>query len=174
MPDPFNIRPEQPGDEVAIQRLVSRAFPSDAEARLIDNLRCSRRLVLSLVAVDGDAVDGDEIVGHVSFSPVSLNGREIGWGMAPVSTLPERQRQGIASKLIEAGLDRACRGGVGCAVVLGSPAFYSRFGFRQARQWNLSDEFHGGDAFQALEFIPGTIPPEGGLITYSPEFDAFE
>jgi len=169
MPDPFNIRPEQPGDEGAIHRLVARAFPSDAEARLIDNLRASRRLVLSLVAVDGDA-----IIGHVSFSPVSLNGREIGWGMAPVSTLPERQLQGIGSKLIEAGLDRVGRGGVGCAVVLGSPAFYSRFGFRPASQWNLRDEFHGGDAFQALEFIPGTIPPEGGVITYSPEFDAFE
>ncbi len=168
MPDPFNIRPEQPGDEGAIHRLVARAFPSDAEARLIDNLRASRRLVLSLVTVDGDS-----IIGHVSFSPVSLNGREIGWGMAPVSTLPERQRQGIGSRLIEAGLDRAGRRGVGCAVVLGSPAFYSRFGFRPASQWNLHDEFHGGDAFQALEFIPGTIPPEGGSVQYAPEFNLF-
>lgn len=164
----LQIRHEIPGDESEIHQLVACAFPGDAEAKLIDNLRSSRRLLLSLVALIQD-----EIVGHIAFSPVSLNGVEIGWGLAPVATLPERQRQGVASQMIEQGMEIARNSGVRCAVVLGEPAFYSRFGFRSASLWNLRDEYHGGEAFQAIEFVPEGIPPDGGLVTYSPEFSGF-
>ncbi len=164
----LQIRHEIHGDESEIHQLVARAFPGDAEAKLIDNLRSSRKLVLSLVALIQD-----EIVGHIAFSPVSINGVEIGWGLAPVATLPERQRQGVASRLIEQGLGIARRAGIGCAVVLGEPAFYHRFGFRSASLWGLSDEYGGGEAFQAIEFVAEGIPAGGGLVTYSPEFSGF-
>ena len=162
------LRLEQSGDEPQISSLLAIAFPSDAEASLVENLRSARRLVLSLVAVEQN-----QIVGHVAFSPVTLGGVEIGWGLAPVATLPQRQRQGIAARLIEHGLEFARRAGIKTAVVLGSPAYYGRFGFRPARLWNLRDEYQGGDAFQALEFIPGSFPSSGGLIQYAPDFSIF-
>lgn len=173
MAERLTFRPEQVGDEPRIFNLVARAFPSDAEASLVDNVRRSRRLTLSLVAVEGN-----EILGHIAFSPVTLNGeqiydRQIGWGLAPVATAPERQRQGIAARLIELGLELAKRSGVRTVVVLGSPAYYSRFGFQPARLWNLRDEYQGGDAFQALELIPGSFPAGRGLIQYAPEFGVF-
>ena len=173
MAERLTFRPEQVGDEPRIFKLVARAFPSDAEASLVDNLRRSRRLTLSLVAVEGN-----EILGHVAFSPVTLNGeqindRQIGWGLAPVATAPERQRQGIAARLIEHSLEFARRTGIPTVVVLGDPAYYSRFGFQPARLWNLRDEYQGGDAFQALELIPGSFPAGGGLIQYAPEFGLF-
>jgi putative acetyltransferase len=62
---------------------------------------------------------------------------------------------------------------VGLVVVLGEPRYYARFGFEPARRLELRDEYQAGDAFQAVELIPGTIPPGGGLVRYCPEFAAF-
>jgi putative acetyltransferase len=64
--------------------------------------------------------------------------------------------------------------GCGFVVVLGDPAYYRRFGFRPARSFGLSDEYGGGDAFQALELREGAIPPGGGVVRYAPEFPETE
>jgi putative acetyltransferase len=54
---PLTIREESPNDAAAIRRIHSAAFPSLAEADLVDALRQHRALVLSLVAeVEGDLV----------------------------------------------------------------------------------------------------------------------
>ena len=58
----------------------------------------------------------------------------------------------------------------GFVVVLGDPWYYGRFGFKPAREWALRDEYGGGDAFQALELQPGTIPTGGGTVVYAPQF----
>jgi len=53
-------------------------------------------------------MDG-KIVGHIAFSPVTINGENQGWyGLGPVSVLPELQRQGIGSKLIREGITLIC------------------------------------------------------------------
>lgn len=71
-----------------------------------------------------------EVVGHVAFSPVTIDGRDLGWfGMGPVSARPDRQGQGIGSALIRAGLARLEGMGAAGCVVLGDPGFYRRFGF---------------------------------------------
>ena len=87
-----------------------RAFGRTLEADLVDKLRNNRICLLSLVAVKQN-----EIVGHILFSPVAIeNGdRNVqGMGLAPMSVLPEHQRQGIGSKLIRTGItmlkDRQC------------------------------------------------------------------
>ena len=38
--------------------------------------------------------------------------------------------------------------------------------------FGLSDEYGGGDAFQVLELVPGTLPVGAGLVRYAPEFAA--
>ena len=79
-----------------------RAFGRTLEADLVDKLRNNRICLLSLVAVKQN-----EIVGHILFSPVAIeNGdRNVqGMGLAPMSVLPEHQRQGIGSKLIRTGI----------------------------------------------------------------------
>ena len=63
----LTIRPEQPADAAAIFEVHRAAFPTDAEARLVDRLRAHANARVSLVAV----VD-ELIVGHIVFSPVSL------------------------------------------------------------------------------------------------------
>lgn len=141
------------------------SFPTTAEACLVDALRAAGHLVVSLVAIEGDAV-----VGHVAFSPVRLAGATAGVGLGPVAVLPEHRRRGVAAGLIREGLVRCTADRWPFVVVLGEPAYYRRFGFLPARQWGLEDEYGGGDAFQALELRPGGIPPIGGLVAYGAEF----
>lgn len=159
------VRSEQPGDVAAIHAVHVASFPTDAEARLVHLLRTAGHLSVSLLA-EADSV----VVGHVAFSPVSVSTGAVGVGLAPVAVLESHRRQGIAAQLIEAGL-AACRStGFGWAVVLGEPAYYSRFGFQPASAFGLFDEYKGGAAFQAIELIPNGLPFGAGLVRYAPEF----
>jgi putative acetyltransferase len=164
----LRIRQEQHGDVAAIRSVHVASFPTSEEARLVDLLRDAGRLQVSLLA----EVDGT-VVGHVAFSPVTTATGIIGTGLAPVAVMEAYRRQGIAHRLIREGLEACREEGISWAVVLGEPAYYSRFGFRAASEFGLSDEYGGGTAFQALELIPGRLPVGGGLLKYSPEFAMF-
>jgi putative acetyltransferase len=169
------VRPEAPEDRDAIRRVHVAAFPTPAEANLVDALRESGKAVLSLVAEFGG-----EIVGHVLFSPVRvILGRFIGsdvtieahgLGLAPVAVLPAFQRQGIGAMLIQGGLSHCRRQDVGLVVVLGVPEYYSRFGFAKASTWKLRNEYGVDEPFMVLELKPYGIPSNGGLVKYAEEF----
>jgi putative acetyltransferase len=179
------------GDAEAVRRVVAASFPTTAEADLVDALRKSGDLRVSLVALDGDVV-----VGHVAFSPVSRasargidetsknsdkddidaigdrtsDGDGDGIGLAPVAVLESHRCRGIAAALIERGLEQCRELGYRFAVVLGEPTYYRRFGFEPAYPHGLTDEYGGGDAFQVLEFVPAGIGKDPGLIRYAPAF----
>lgn len=164
----LTIRPEGPNDIAAIHAVNANSFPSPAEAQLVDQLRAAGRLTVSLVAEE----DG-QIIGHVGFSPVTAQGASGGVGLAPVAVAESHRRKGVAAELIQRGL-AACRNlGFTWCVVLGEPAYYQRFGFHPAPAYGLSDEYGGGEAFQALELQPGGIPRNAGLVRYAPEFSVF-
>ncbi len=125
-----HIRPEREGDEDAIYDLTAQAFEtmpfsSGSEPAIIHALRASGDLALSLIAEQ----DG-RIVGHVAFSPVTIDGVFDGWfGLGPISVLPEVQRQGIGKRLIREGLDQLKgRHAKGCALI-GAPEVYRGSGF---------------------------------------------
>mgnify|MGYP001038383951 CR=1 FL=1 len=125
------IRSERATDAEAISQVTYAAFlgkfsDHPTEHLIVDGLREAGMLTLSLVA----EADG-KILGHAAFSPVTVNEEFIGWyGLGPISVVPELQKQGIGSKLIQEGLARL-RGldAKGC-VLEGSPAYYQRFGFK--------------------------------------------
>ena len=159
------IRPEQPADAAAVFELHAASFPSTAEARLVDLLRAAGRLRVSLVA----EAEG-EVVGHVAFSPVTAASGPAGAGLAPVAVSEPQRRRGVAAALIRMGLEACREAGFGWVVVLGEPAYYSRFGFAPAAEFGLTDEYGGGGAFQAVELVPGALPVGVGLVRYAPEF----
>ncbi|MSU92339.1 GNAT family N-acetyltransferase [Rhodobacteraceae bacterium 2CG4] len=125
------IRPETPADIDAIRDLTDTAFAPMAfsdgtEGACIARLRADGDLALSLVP---ETTPG-QLVGHVAFSPASAGDDDEGWfGLGPVAVLPDRQRGGIGSALIRAGLDRSQASGARGCVLIGSPAYYRRFGF---------------------------------------------
>ncbi len=163
-------RPERSVDILGIHAVHARAFPTGAEAALVDAGRGAGRLSPSLVVCDAGADALGRVAGHIAFSPVSAPGAHGGVGLAPLAVVPEARRHGVGAALVRAGLQACRQAGHRFVVVLGDPAYYSRFGFEPASKWGLSDEYGGGDAFQAIELVAGAIPETGGLVRYSPEF----
>ena len=148
------------------------AFPTSAEADLVDRLRANGRAVISLVVRDAD-----RLVGHVLFSPVTIHELAVGGaavahglGCAPLAVLPAFQRRGIGTALMAAGLERCRLKDTPLVVVLGDPAYYARFGFEPASHYRLESEYNAGDAFQVLVLKPDGLPAQGGLVRYAQEF----
>lgn len=164
----LEIRNEEPGDINALDRVHHAAFRRNAEGDLVRALRDDNALRISLVATVSE-----QPVGHIAFSPVTpaINAAEAEpLALGPVGVDPEHERRGIASRLVQAGLDAAVARKAPYVVVLGDPAFYGRFGFQPAADHSLSGEFEGGDAFRI--FVPegGRAPDPGSLIRYHPDF----
>ena len=124
------LRPEKPADYEAITQLTLAAFTSESykptEHLIVLGLRKAGALSLSLVA----EAHG-KIVGHVAFSKVTINDEDMNWyGLGPISVQPELQKLGIGSWLMQDGLSRISDMGAKGCVVLGSPLYYHRFGFK--------------------------------------------
>ena len=82
--------------------------------------------IISLVAETSGIV-----VGHITFSPVSIDDDDNfkGYILAPLAVKPAYQRRRLGSKLIENGIQQLSRMGVDIVFVYGDPDYYSRFGF---------------------------------------------
>lgn len=164
----MDIRKETPADFDAITEVTVAAFNTLAisdhtEQFIIHALREADALAVSLVA----EIDG-RVVGHIAFSRVSISdGTEEWYGLGPISVVPELHRQGIGKALVNEGLALLRQlGGRGC-VLVGDPAYYSRFGFRCVPQLT-----YGGvppEYFLALPF--GDALPEG-VVTFHEAFAA--
>jgi putative acetyltransferase len=164
----MQIRLERPEDETTIHALTEaafkgRPFSDGTEAEVIDSLRSAGALALSLVATEGD-----EILGHVAFSPVSINDGAGDWyGLGPVSVWPDHQRTGLGQALIREGLRRLQLMSAGGCVLLGDPAYYRRFGFESDPDfYNLGAP---PGAFQHLT-LTGSRP--SGEVSFHPAFHA--
>lgn len=116
------IQAENSSHHAAVRQLHVDAFPSAAEADLVDQLRRDGDASISLVAIEEGRV-----VGHVMLSRMNAAFRAL--GLAPVAVAVEKRRQGIAGALIEEGIKRAKADGCEGIFVLGNPDYYQRFGF---------------------------------------------
>jgi putative acetyltransferase len=165
----MRIRSEEPADVSAIRAVNLAAFETSAEADLVDALRGQATPLISLVAEDGGA-----IVGHILFSPVTLNRHPDVqmMGLGPMAVVPARQRQGIGSALIREGLDTCKRVGAGAVVVVGHATYYPRFGFAPASRFGLSCQYDvPDDVFMVMELDPGALKCVAGTVRYHPAFD---
>lgn len=168
----MKVRPET-DDDTVISEIHRRAFPGDDEAWLVDTLRDGETFDprRSLVAEDGE---NGRPVGHVLFTTVEIPGTETPEEhlvLAPVAVVPERQGEGIGSRLIEVGLQRARELGYGSVVLHGSTRFYPRFGFRTASEFGLVNPFdHPDENFMALELRSGALGGATGEVVYPEAF----
>lgn len=161
------IRDEAPEDRGTIHGLIKRAFTSQPHADgneqdLVDLLRERGELVLSLVAT----LPGKGVVGHIGFSPVTIDGADCRWcQMAPVSVEPALHRLGVGSALIRAGIERLDAAGARGIGVVGDPAYYERFGF--SRLDGLSPDGPEAVFFRAMVLRE---PMPRGVMRYASAF----
>ncbi|MHC4205289.1 MAG: GNAT family N-acetyltransferase [Planctomycetota bacterium] len=142
------IRREQPQDIPEIRQVNIRAFGREQEASVVDKLRENCNSMLSFVAL----TDG-KVVGHILFSPAVIEGRHgrlVGTGLAPLAVLPEYQRKGIGTQLMQTAIARIKESGCPYIIVIGHPEYYPRFGFEPADRSGIS--------------IDGNVPDEAFMI----------
>ena len=134
------IRRETAGDVAAIRAVTAAAFGepgaagSPAEATLVDELRAGDAWLpaLSLVAVDG----AGEVIGHVLCTR-GLVERAPVLALGPLSVRPDAQGRGVGSALVHTVLGVGDALGEPLVALLGSPAYYRRFGFRLSGEYGI-------------------------------------
>lgn len=177
------IRPEQPVDLAGIGEIHRRAFGRDEEADLVDRLRAASDVdpALSLVAEHDGA-----LVGHVLFPRIEIRAdappspaierSETGLqtpalALAPMAVVPEYQRRGVGTALVQEGLSACRKRGHGVVVVLGHPEYYPRFGFQPASRFEIRAPIAvPDDAFMVLALSPAALEGVRGVVRYPPAF----
>ena len=162
------IRTEAPGDRDAVRALNEAAFEQPDEAALVDALREAGSHVPELCLV---AVDGERVVGHIFYSEARLASGHTVLALAPMAVDPDRQREGIGSRLVEESLERARALEHPLAIVLGHPGYYPRFGFEPAAPRGLEFPAEVPDeAWMALR-LPRYTDEARGSVSYAPPFE---
>ena len=169
------VRSERPEDASGIDRVLRRAFDGDNAADLVTVLRRDGGYDpgLSIVATSDDA-EG-RVLAHVLFSPIAIVQGDFpapALALGPLGVLPERQRQGLGSAVVRAGLD-ACRdAGHGIVLVLGDPAYYGRFGFVLASELDIRPPHaNWAGAYQVLGLTNAALDGVRGLARYPSAWD---
>lgn len=164
------VRSETAADRAAIYEVHRRAFGGEDESRLVDALREQGFHRVSLVAEEEGAVQGHVLLSAIEI--VTPATRLPVLALAPVGVLPERQNQGIGSRLIRAALEQARSQSHAIVLVVGHATYYPRFGFSAelARQLDCP---YAGDSFMALELMPEALRGIHGCVEYSRPFSGF-
>jgi putative acetyltransferase len=167
------IRPERPGEVDEIHAVVAAAFKSEIEAKLVRDIRdddCYRP-GLALVAEEED-----DIVGHVMVNHCELHDGDVVHriGMlSPLSVRPDRQKDGIGTALVRQVCALADEAGDPVVILEGSPLYYPRFGFVDARTLGITihlPDWAPPNAGQALPLVAYDSSLRGTVV-YPPPFD---
>ena len=159
------IREERPEDIGAVRDVNKRAFGQDQEGNIVDALRSNGAALLSLVATLND-----QVVGHIMFSRITVGGAT-GAALAPMAVLPEHQRSGIGSNLVELGIQKLKDAGYPFIIVLGHANYDPRFGFKPASSLGIECEWEvPDDLFMVLVLDQAKMQGVSGLAKYRHEF----
>jgi putative acetyltransferase len=179
------IRPEIFADYDAIRQILIDAFADhpfshQTEHLIVEALREANAMTIGLVAVEespsnpcacgccgqSQSLRAGTVVGHIAFSEAKIDGKECGWFMlGPIAVDPKRQRQGIGQALVWAGLQELRKRGAQGCILVGDPAFYNRFGFK-----NLPSLTMQGVPPEVILSLPLTDNIPEGEVTYHTAF----
>ena len=167
----MKIRQEENKDFDIIYKVIKTSFQSAEhtdgnEQDLVNELRKSNAYIpeLSLVA----EINGS-IIGHIMFTKVKI-GDSMQLALAPLSVLPNYQKQGIGMALIKEGHKRAADLGYEYSTVLGDDKYYSKMGYLTAKSYRIFPPFDvPSENFMACKLIENASDISG-IIQYAKEF----
>jgi putative acetyltransferase len=158
------VREASRADASAIRLVVAAAFGRPDEAVIVDQVRAADEALAEFVA----EVDG-EVAGLVLFNRMKCRPPMLAAGLGPLAVAPALQGRGIGSALVRRGLGACRQLVVRACVVLGAPAYYSRFGFTSAGG-TIESKYSHLPSFQALAFDDGALSQRFS-IAYPDAFD---
>jgi predicted N-acetyltransferase YhbS len=165
------IRIEQKEDYDQITKVNNLAFNQTNEGILVSRLRETDNFISELSLV---AEFQNKLIGYILFYPLDIISGEKRFeilSLAPMAVLPEFQKRGIGSKLIDVGLLKALQLSFNAIVVLGHPEYYQKFGFERASKWKIKPPIEVPDeAFMAIEFVDGWLNDKAGVVEYPTEY----
>lgn len=169
--DTMVIRQETSRDQQAVYDLVKTAFATAAhtdgnEHELVNALRRSEAFIPELSLV---AEVGGKLVGHVLFTKAHV-GDAVVLALAPLSVLPQYQRQGVGTALVREGHRLAQVLGYGWSIVLGSPAYYPRLGYSPADTFDIRSPFDVPRENYMARKLSENAPKLRGVVRYAKEF----
>lgn len=161
----LEIRKETKRDYEEVYNVIKIAFESaehsdENEQDLVVALRSSSKFIPELSLV---AIQDNKIIGYILFTKIKIGEYEE-LALAPLGILPEYQKQGIGTKLIEQGHKIAKKLGYHYSIVLGSEKYYTKFGYIPASQYGIKAPFEvPNENFMAIKLndfekeITGTV-----------------
>ncbi|MFE0748485.1 GNAT family N-acetyltransferase [Gordonia sp. NPDC058843] len=164
----WTTRAERAGDAEAIREVVTEAFPTPDEARIVDDLRADPEAwidELSIVATDA----GGSIVGYALFARCRVDA-EPALTLGPCAVLPSQQRTGAGSAAIVAGLAAARDLDENLVLVLGHAEYYPKFGFVPASRFGIRAPFDVPDEAMMAVSLDDARPVPRGTIVYPAAF----
>ncbi|MEU7020020.1 bifunctional class I SAM-dependent methyltransferase/N-acetyltransferase [Streptomyces sp. NPDC046203] len=164
----WRTRAETGADRGAVREVVTAAFPTPDEARLVDALRADEDAWLPGLSYVAEAPDGT-IAAYALITRCRVDGAPAA-ALAPVAVAPAHQRSGAGQAVVRAALDAARLSGERLVLVLGHPEYYPRFGFVRASAYGIKPAFTVPDeAMMALD-LDGSGAVAGGTISYPVAF----
>jgi putative acetyltransferase len=162
------IRREVNGDAADVRAVTAAAFGRSVEATLVDELRASPAWLprLSLVALD--AAGG--VTGHVVCSRGHV-GQALVLALGPLSVRPDCQRRGVGSALVHAVLGAGDALDEPLVALLGSPDYYSRFGFRLSGEYDVDPPRPEWRPHFQVRVLTAYRPGLRGTFAYPEPFD---
>lgn len=171
---PITIRPERSAEFAALYDFIKTAFSTARvtdgdEQEFTDRLRAGGNYIPELALV---AEIGGEIAGHILFTRFRVNAGDGSATelllVAPLCVALEYRSQGVGSALMREGLRRAAELGFKAALLVGDPAYYGRFGFRQSTEWGIRNADGIPDRYvQAIELTPGALQGTDATATFA-------
>lgn len=177
----YTVRPESTADIQAIDSLLRQTFPSGDQAQVVTDLRNNSvawEPGISLVA-HSDTQDSPELSGYVLVSRCWV-GSWPALTLAPLAVHPDHRGRGVGTALVRQALELAGKlaqetNAPTSVIVLGDPAYYSRFGFTPAAHSGVRAYIDGmtpaelAQNLQALNLTPD-YPPLAGEVTWPAEY----
>ena len=168
------LRNEKKSDWKTVEQVTYRAF-RDApptvsgddgnEALLARKLRSRPAFVPEL---DYVAELNGSIIGNIMYTRSKVIGDGGEWDtltFGPVSVLPEYQRQGVGSALIQKTLEAARELGHRAVLIFGHESYYPRFGFKPASEYGITTaDGKNYPAFMALPLYGGALEGVNGRL----------
>lgn len=169
----IKIRQEKTADYKTVFFLIEKAFENEAtsehtEQILVSNLRRSNSFNKKLSLV---AEVNNEIVGHILLSEVEIKDKKNSTKslvLSPVSVLPYHQKKGVGKELIEAAHEIAKEIGYKSAVLIGDAAYFSKFGYKPAEEFNiqLGNKKNATENCLATELVKNGLQDVKGKVEY--------